>query len=587
MARIEAGIDEQQLAQADAEKRGRRRQYERQRDLCGDERAAKPRRAGGVGRRRRPQAIRRGIDPPHRRKARCQPRSRRRADREQDNRRIESNRVEPRQIGGRLERLHEPSGEQQPGASAGGRQEQAFDRDLPEQPRASRAERRAQGEIAPPRRQLAEGQADEVHARDQEHQRRTGKGQQDDRRLGGDDLLVQRHDPERAIAIGVGILPRQVRSDDVQRALRLFGGDAVAQLHDRLVGRDGAVVREAAGGVEGHPEVDVLDQESSAGRRLADRQLEVEAGENADDGVGLPADVDRAADRRGVAVKHHAPDPMAEQRHTAACVLRTDQPSEHDVCAQERQQIGLGFDEGDAIDPLSAAADHQRPAAARQRRRRRERPDAAEILEIGVAQLLAPALHLLPHGGKPVGVRIRQGASEHSIRDAERRARCADTDRQEHGGQRRRKGTPAELPPAIAHVEAERLEGTEGVHLVDRLANPRRVAQLAARRVARVAGRHPSRDVLVGLDRQIRVELAGALVVPPAASEETSQAQHLDLVIGKSGNRVIDCGIGGSISNQLPDYPITRLPDSVITPSPVSESGSRRGQSHPIGSSAR
>ena len=56
-----------------------------------------------------------------------------------------------------------------------------------------------------------------------------------------------------------------------------------------------------------------------------------------------------------------------------------------------------------------------------------------------------------------------------------------------------------------------------GVHLVDLLADQGRIAELAARRVARLVRRHAAGDVLVGLDRQMRLELARALVVPAAA----------------------------------------------------------------------
>ena len=47
------------------------------------------------------------------------------------------------------------------------------------------------------------------------------------------------------------------------------------------------------------------------------------------------------------------------------------------------------------------------------------------------------------------------------------------------------------------------------------------VAQLAPRRVARLGRGHAARGVVVGLDRQMRVELAGALFVPTATMKET------------------------------------------------------------------
>src|SRR4029079_5366522 len=109
-------------------------------------------------------------------------------------------------------------------------------------------------------------------------------------------------------------------------------------------------------------------------------------------------------------------------------------------------------------------------------------------------------------------------------------------DARETGGRRpdaeseqRRRGrggapAPAQLPPRVAQVEPGRLDQGDRVEVVDLFADARRVPQLAMGGATRLLRRHPAREVVVDLLREVGLQLARALVVPSAALEEASQA---------------------------------------------------------------
>src|SRR5262249_24089731 len=85
-------------------------------------------------------------------------------------------------------------------------------------------------------------------------------------------------------------------------------------------------------------------------------------------------------------------------------------------------------------------------------------------------------------------------------------------------------GIEPQQPRAVPHVAPRAVEKADRVHLIDLLANLGRVAELPPRRGARRFRRHAARDVLVDADRERRVELACALVVPACAAEKAREA---------------------------------------------------------------
>jgi hypothetical protein len=222
-------------------------------------------------------------------------------------------------------------------------------------------------------------------------------------------------------------------------------------------------------------------------------------------------------------VEHAAPDAAAEHRDPLAGIARVGQPPDRRTGAEQRKQRRLRLDGRDALD---FDAGHQRAPSLRSRPWPRTHR-GAQILKVGVAELLAATLRLLPQRGKAPGVRIRQRTEQDAVGDAERGARGADADGEEHDRQPGDEPPAAKLPPRVADVEPDPFERAEAVHAVDLLANPRRVAERAARGGPRFVRAHPARDVLVGLDGEVRLELARALVVPAAAVEEPFQRHGL------------------------------------------------------------
>ena len=79
----------------------------------------------------------------------------------------------------------------------------------------------------------------------------------------------------------------------------------------------------------------------------------------------------------------------------------------------------------------------------------------------------------------------------------------------------------AQQPRAVTQVVPERFNETERVHVVDLLADARRVAEFAIRGTTRTVWRHAACDVVGNFFGQIGFELPRALLVPETAPEET------------------------------------------------------------------
>ena len=127
------------------------------------------------------------------------------------------------------------------------------------------------------------------------------------------------------------------------------------------------------------------------------------------------------------------------------------------------------------------------------------------------------------------GVGNRQRADAEGVEQLKDRGIRADAQRERQNRDRGKDRIQTEQPRAMAEVPHERLEEADGVHAIDVLADEGGVAKLSPRRVARVAQRHAAGEVLVDLDRQVRVELARPLVVPAAAEEELRKAHRVPL----------------------------------------------------------
>src|SRR6185295_11104126 len=97
----------------------------------------------------------------------------------------------------------------------------------------------------------------------------------------------------------------------------------------------------------------------------------------------------------------------------------------------------------------------------------------------------------------------------------------ADAERQRQDRDDRKRRIQPQQPRAVLQIAPCAVEKADGVHLIDLLANEGGVTELAAGRGARRVRAHAAGDVLVGFDREVRLELARAFIVPTAAAKET------------------------------------------------------------------
>ena len=109
----------------------------------------------------------------------------------------------------------------------------------------------------------------------------------------------------------------------------------------------------------------------------------------------------------------------------------------------------------------------------------------------------------------------RQRPQAHGVEQLKDRGVRADAERQrEDRDDGERRVAPKQAARRSVRSRQSAVEEVDGVHVVDLLADAGGVAELATRGVARVAGRHAARDVVVGFDGEVRVELARPLGIP-------------------------------------------------------------------------
>jgi len=113
----------------------------------------------------------------------------------------------------------------------------------------------------------------------------------------------------------------------------------------------------------------------------------------------------------------------------------------------------------------------------------------------------------------------RERAQPHEVEELEDRGVGADAERERHDGDRGHRLVPPQHAPRVPEVLPQRVEPAEGVHPVDLLAHARGVAQLAMRGRAGGVRRQAARQVRVGFDLEVGLDLAGGILVATRALE--------------------------------------------------------------------
>ena len=191
----------------------------------------------------------------------------------------------------RDQRLDAPHADREPGRRAGERQDDPLGQQLRDDAAASRAKRRANGELAPPRRRAHQQQVRDVGARNQEQQD-DARLQNEERRADVADELIAQSDRISAEAARLRERLKLRQAFEVARHDRL-------ELSVRLVdGRPGAQARDhraelIAAALVGH--LLRRERERNEQRDVARRNLEVRR-QDADDAIRFAVDADVASD---------------------------------------------------------------------------------------------------------------------------------------------------------------------------------------------------------------------------------------------------------------------------------------------------
>ncbi len=119
-----------------------------------------------------------------------------------------------------------------------------------------------------------------------------------------------------------------------------------------------------------------------------------------------------------------------------------------------------------------------------------------------------------------------------------------DAERQRYDRDGCESGILAQHAEREMEILPKRFEKAEAVHMIDLLANPGQVAELAAGGVGCIVRRHPARGILGGFGFEVGLQLAGALFVPLLTAEKpfkpTKKMQFHGLL--RSGaQHAIDC----------------------------------------------
>jgi hypothetical protein len=119
--------------------------------------------------------------------------------------------------------------EQQPGDTTNDREDEAFGQELSNDPRATRPQSRAHGELAIPRRRPREDQMRDVRARDEEHARDGAEKDHERQPHVADELFTKRNDCGTTSSVGLRVVGSRLLRDRVELRGGALDGDVFAQ----------------------------------------------------------------------------------------------------------------------------------------------------------------------------------------------------------------------------------------------------------------------------------------------------------------------------------------------------------------------
>ena len=357
------------------------------------------------------------------------------------------------------------------------------------------AERHARRDFLRPAPAAHEHQHGEIHAGDEQH-REHRAAQHHDRLLDvGNERVLQRHERE------VSAETRHVVAG------HSFDEPAVERGHRR----DRCLPRAAVPDARDDPEVRAA---AFAGARRPYRRPHIGglAGilealrHDADDVVALATQQQRLANGTGVAAEHALPQVVADHAHGRAArtvvvsgELAADRRrhAQHvevaraDARLTDRQRLAAD----DEIDVVAEATGDHRDVDGR-RTVAHDLPRRAVVRLPPALALRRPALDL--DHGQTFGLRIRQGAQQDRVRQAEHRGVRADDQRKRRDRGRRKRRRPSQHAHGVLEIAPQGIEERQPLHRLDLLQFRPRIAEGEPRFTLRVFRRAPARDQLFG-----------------------------------------------------------------------------------------
>ena len=423
---------------------------------------------------RRAQRVQRG------REAEEECRRERERDREGDRAAVHGRGESARHVRGQpgLQQVEARLREQQAQARRGEREDEALGEELPREPAAAGAERRADGHLAVTALGAGEEQVRHVGARDQHQEPHRAREQQQRGAPRADDLVVEAHRERGELHLArEGTLVRQLAGDAAQVVVGAGDGGARGEARDRVVAVAPVVGPELLGlGRARHPQL------RRVGRVLAEVGGQREAARHdAHDLVRHAVDLDRAADHRRVARVASLPQRVAEdsELRPARPVLRLREAAPEERRDAERlERVRRDLAGGD---PHGLAVAREVAVGRRPERHRREARTAVGVAARLVRvrpRLLEPA-PAAPHHHAVLRVGVRQRLEHHRVEHREdgRVRGHAEGERQHRDGRERRRAEKD--ANGVAQVLQQGLHGSSSYGSRSTAAGSRRAARRA------------------------------------------------------------------------------------------------------------
>jgi hypothetical protein len=422
-----------------------------------------------------------------------------------------------------------PVRDDQPRGAARNAEDQALHERLPHQPRASRAERRAYGHLAPAPGSAGEQQVRDVDTGDEQHEGH--RPEQEEQpvlepaalrgapRLRSGNLILQRADPDAVASVRLGILQRELRADPVHILSRLLHRRAWlhARVHEvvvkRPVGRVGRLLER-----ERQPRLDRGIGELERRRQYAD------------DLVGHAIERERAPDDRPVGAEPLLPHLVRQHDDVIAphgsFFVGKRAPEQHP--SLEDLEEPRRHDSGAQPHRLAGARQIDRGRSKRRhpfKRRVHLRP----VEEIGWCDHVVEdplRLTFFPHHHESIGIVVRQRAQQNRIDGGEHRRVRANAEREGRHDDKAEAGLANEQAAGVLDVVFQRVHAKSpcGVQLEP---DPF-IARHGAARPQKDTREAFGRSVANRVHERTEPEPGDALARPPRFSQlRLEQPRHL------------------------------------------------------------